>query len=144
MLRVPALPGSLSRLLEPFRPCFTAPTFTTFVTLLAGMIAVPTGRTVCGMLAGAGLAGLWHHDRAHRFFSTARWHPDAVGLTVLRLIVGHLLPIGAQLVVAVDDTLFRRSGRRVQAAHWAYDGSLKVPKATRNCRAATPSWSPPW
>jgi hypothetical protein len=43
MLRVPTLPGSLKRVLEAFRPCFTAPTFLTFVSLLAGMIA-PTGK----------------------------------------------------------------------------------------------------
>src|SRR3954447_1607330 len=121
MLGVHTLPGSLSRVLEPFRPCFTTPTFATFVTLLAGILVRPAHRTVCGMLAG-----VWHHSRAHRFFATTRWHPDAVGLTVLRLIVGHLLPVGAPLVVAVDDTLFRRSGRKVHAAHWAYDGSLKV------------------
>jgi hypothetical protein len=59
MLRVHTLPGSLRRVLEAFRPCFTSPTFTTFVTLLAGLIAQPARRTVCGMLAGAGLAGVW-------------------------------------------------------------------------------------
>jgi hypothetical protein len=128
MLRVPTLPGSLSRVLEPFRPCFTAPTFTTFVSLLAGLIAAPAGRTVCGMLASAGLAGVWHHSRAHRFFATARWEPDTVGLMVLRLVVGHLAPIGAPLLIAIDDTLFRRCGRRVDAAYWAYDGSAKVAK----------------
>ena len=131
MLRVPTLPGSPGRVLDPFRPCFTTPTFATFVTLLAGMIARPAHRTVCGMLASAGLAGVWHHSRAHRFFAVARWHPDTVGLAVLRLIVGHLVPIGAPLTVAVDDTLFRRSGRRVYAAHWGYDGSLKVFKGNQ-------------
>src|SRR6202008_918996 len=65
-----------------------------------------------------------------------------IGLTVLRLIVGHLLPIGAPLLVAVDDTMFRRCGRRVHAAHWGYDGSLKVDKANQKCRGATRSWSP--
>jgi hypothetical protein len=131
MLRVPTLPGSLSRVLEAFRPCFTTPTFITFVTLLAGMVARPAHRTVCGMLAGAGLAGVWHHSRAHRFFAYARWHPDAMGLAVLRLIVGHLVPIGTPLTVAVDDTLFRRCGRKVYAAHWGYDGSLKVAKGNQ-------------
>jgi hypothetical protein len=62
MLRVPTLPGSLLHVLEPFRPCFTTPTFATFAALLAGMIARPAHRTVCGMLAGAGLAGVWHHS----------------------------------------------------------------------------------
>jgi hypothetical protein len=131
MLRVPTVPGSLGRVLDAFRPCFTAPTFATFVALLTGMIARPARRTVCGMLAGAGLAGVWHHSRAHRFFAVARWHPDTVGLTVLRLIIGHLVPVGAPLVVAVDDTMFRRCGRKVYAAHWAYDGSLKVAKGNQ-------------
>ena len=65
-------------LLAEFRPCFTAPTFTTFVLLAAGLAARPAGRTVCGMLAGAGLGGVWHHSRAHRFFATAAWSADAL------------------------------------------------------------------
>jgi hypothetical protein len=47
-----------------------------------------------------------------------------VGPAVLRLIVGHLVPVGAPLAVAIDDTLFRRTGRKVHASHWAHDGSL--------------------
>ena len=114
-------------LLEEFRPCFTAPTFITFALLAAGLIARPAGRTVCGMLAGAGLGGVWHHSRAHRFFASAAWSADAVGLVVLRLAAGWLIPAGAPVVIAVDDTMFRRAGRKVHAAHWAHDGSLKVP-----------------
>jgi len=128
MLRADRLPGSLLGLLEEFRPCFTAPTFTTFALLAAGLIARPAGRTVCGMLAGAGLGGVWHHSRAHRFFAAARWSADAVGLVVLRLVTGWLVPAGAPLVIAVDDTMFRRAGRKVYAAYWGYDGSLKVPR----------------
>jgi hypothetical protein len=51
---VHTLPRSLLRVLDPFRPCFTTPTFATFATLLAGMIARPAHRTVRDMLAGAG------------------------------------------------------------------------------------------
>ena len=91
MLRVNRLPGSLMELLEEFRPCFTAPIFTTFALLAAGLIARPAGRTVCGMLAGAGLGGVWHHSRAHRFFAAAAWSADAVGLVVLRLAAGWLI-----------------------------------------------------
>jgi hypothetical protein len=127
MLRVNRLPGSLMELLEEFRPCFTAPTFTTFALLAAGLVARPAGRTVCGMLAGAGLERVWHHSRAHRFFASAAWSADAVGLVVLRLVTGWLIPVGAPLVIAVDDTMFRRAGRRVHAAYWGYDGSAKVP-----------------
>ena len=126
MLRMHTLPPSLFELLDAFRPCFTAPTFTTFVLLAAGLVARPAGRSVCGMLAGAGLGGVWHHSRAHRFFAAARWSADEVGLTVLRLAVGWLVPARSPVVIAVDDTMFRRSGRKVHAAHWAYDGSRRV------------------
>jgi hypothetical protein len=128
MLRMNRLPGSLVELLDEFRPCFTAPAFTTFALLAAGLIARPAGRTVCGMLAGAGLGGVWHHSRAHRFFAPAAWSADAAGLVVLRLVTGWLIPAGAPVVIAVDDTMFRRTGRKVHAAYRAYDGSLKVPR----------------
>jgi hypothetical protein len=45
---------------------------------------------------------------------------------MLGLVVGRLAPAGAPLVIAVDDTLFRRTGRHVHGAFWAYDGSRKV------------------
>jgi hypothetical protein len=46
------------------------------------------------------------------------------------------------VVIAIDDTLFRRRGRKVHAADWAYDGSLDIPEAARNSPEATPSSSP--
>ena len=51
----PTAPCSLAGLLAAFRPCFTAPTFHTFVGLVVGLIAQTRRRTVCGMLTGAGL-----------------------------------------------------------------------------------------
>lgn len=123
MLRVPTLPGALSRVLATFRPCFTAPTFQTFTMLVAGLFAQPVGRTVCGMLTGAGLARLWHHGRAHRFFSAARWSARQVGLLLAEVIVTRLLAADAPITVAVDDTLFRRRGKKVHAAGWFHDGS---------------------
>jgi hypothetical protein len=123
MLRVLTLPGALTRVLVTFRPCFTAPTFQTFTMLVAGLFAQPAGRTVCGMLTGAGLARIWHHGRAHRFFSAARWCPRQVGLLFAELIVTHLLAAEAPITVAIDDTLFRRRGKKVHAVGWFHDGS---------------------
>ncbi len=123
MLRGLTLPGTLCGVLAVFRPCFTAPTFATFTALVAGLCAQPVSRTVCGMLTGAGLARMWHHCRAHRFFSAARWCPRQVGLELAELIVTHLLPVGAPITLAADDTLFRRRGKKVHAAGWFHDGS---------------------
>jgi len=131
MLQLETLPASLAGLLWVLRPCFTAPTFATFAALVAGMVAQPGRRTVCGMLAGAGLVRLWHHSRAHWFFAGARWCADEVGLGLLRLIAERLLPARARIELAVDDTLFRRSGRRVAGAGWQYDGAAKGPRANK-------------
>src|SRR3712207_7997915 len=105
MLRGRPLPGTLSGVLAAVRRCFTAPTFTTFTALVAGLYAQPVSRTVGGMLTGAGLAQVWQHCRAHRFFSAAKWCPRQVGLGLAELIVGHLLPVGAPITLAADDTL---------------------------------------
>lgn len=131
MLQLQTLPASLAGLLWVFRPCFTARTFGTFAALVAGMIAQPGRRTVCGMLVGAGLARVWHHSRAHWFFARARWDADRLGLALAGLIVSGLLPPGASVLVAVDDTLFRRSGRRVAGAAWQHDGSRNGPRRAR-------------
>jgi SRSO17 transposase len=116
------LPASLAVLLGALRPCFTAPSFATFCGLTAGLAGQVRRRTVCGMLLGAGLARAWPHDRAHYFFARARWQADDLGLAVARLVVPLLVPPGP-LTVAVDDSVFRRSGRKVYGAGWQYDGS---------------------
>jgi hypothetical protein len=75
------------------------------------------------MLTGAGLAMTWSHDRAHRFFSTARWQIDQIGLTVFDLVLTHLVADGADLHLAVDDTAHRRRGKKVHGVGWIHDGS---------------------
>jgi hypothetical protein len=123
MLPDVTLPASLALLLGALRPCFTAPSFRTFCALVAGLAAWPRRRTVVGMLLGAGLSRVWPHDRAHYFFARARWEIDELGLSVARLVVLLLVPPGQALTVAVDDSLFRRTGRKVYGAGWQYDGS---------------------
>jgi hypothetical protein len=81
-------------------------------------------------LAGAGLSQLWPHDRAHWFFSRARWSADELGLAVARVVAGLLVPAGDPVTVAIDDTLFRRRGKKVWAASWFHDGSAPGPAKT--------------
>jgi len=59
MLPVPSVPPSLAALPAGLRPCFTAPSFTTFCALVCGMLAQTGRRTVCGMLLEAGLSGIF-------------------------------------------------------------------------------------
>src|SRR6266511_2940881 len=116
-----SLPRSIAELLTSFRSCFTAPTFETFCALVVGFWAQPQAHTVTGMLVAAGLSTSWHHSRAHRFFSRARWSADQLGLCLLELIVDGLVGAGAPVRLVVDDTLFRRSGRKIFGTGWHHD-----------------------
>ena len=107
------VPASLMTLLAWFAPLFTASSFRTFTMLACGFLAQSGKRTVCGMLTGAGLSRLWPHDRAHYFFSRARWNPDDLGITVAKLVIALLVPGEGPVEVLIDDTLFRRRGKKV-------------------------------
>ena len=90
------------------------------------------------MLTGAGLERVWHHSRAHRLFTNARWSGDALGLALADLIVARLLPAGAALTLAVDDTLFKRSGKKVFGVAWHHDGARRARSPSASATAG--SW----
>src|ERR1019366_6926711 len=95
------LPASLMGLLGAFQPLFTAPSFRTFCALSAGFLAQTGRHTVCGMLTGAGLSRAWRHDRAHRFFSHARWSSHDLGVALAKLIVALLVPDGEPVLATL-------------------------------------------
>jgi SRSO17 transposase len=134
---MPEVPSSLAGLLSLLAPCFSRPTFGTFRALLVGFVSQTQTRTVCGMLVGARLAGVWHHCRAHRFFSRARWSVEQLGLRVADVVVERLLESGAPIVLAIDDTLLHRLGRRIHGAHWHHD-------ATANAARKVSAWGNNW
>ena len=51
--------------------------------------------------------------------------PGDLGLAVARLVVALLVPAGQPAVIAIDDTLSRRRGKKVWAASWFPDGSVQ-------------------
>ena len=122
------LPASWSSLLEVFRPVFRrSPTFGLFAFLATGLAARTMRRTVVGMLAGTGMAATVSFHRCCRFFSAHHWATDQLGLALARLIVTKLVPDGVPITVAIDDTLFRRWGKKVHHAFWTHDGAAQGP-----------------
>ena len=117
------MPREWRELLEELAPVFARrSTHRLFMVLACGLILADRG-TVTGMAAAAGIGMQWR--KACWFFADATWDPDALGLAVARVIVKYLVSEGDPLTVAVDCTFFRRWGRRVFAARWAYDGSAQ-------------------
>jgi len=84
-----------------------------FTVLATGMVAQTGRRSVVGMLSGARMAGAISFHTACRFFSSAVWDLDQMGLVTARLIAGRLLPPGEPVTVVVDDTLYKRWGHKV-------------------------------
>jgi hypothetical protein len=131
------VPSALHELLLLFAPCFSPPTFRTFCALVAGQVSQTRLQCVTGMLVGARLSGVWHHARAHRFFSNARWSPDELGLRLAVLIVERFTEPGAAVLVAVDDTLLKRLGRKIHGCFWHHD-------ATANSQRSATAWGNNW
>jgi hypothetical protein len=117
--------------------CFSQPTFQTFRALVVGQVSQTGLRSVTGMLVGSRLSGNWHHSRAHRFFSDAVWSPDELGVRVAAAVVARLCEPGAAILVAVDDTLLHRRGRKVHGCFWHHD-------ATANSAQAAVAWGNNW
>src|SRR6266700_8261448 len=118
-----AVPATWRALLEELAPAFRRRSaHALFMALACGMI-LASRRTVVAMAAAAGMAGQFR--RACWFFSHAAWDIDDLGVAVACLIVKYLLAEGEPVTVAVDGTFFRRWGKKVAQARWAYDGSAR-------------------
>jgi DDE superfamily endonuclease len=122
----PFIVGSFVRLLQAFVPCFTAPSFPTFVTLMGGW-SLATGRhTVTGVVRAADVVG-WKHIRTfHRFFSEGAWLPDQLGVILIRLVVERCVKPGETVLAPVDDTLGRHTGKKIAAASMHRDPLLST------------------
>jgi SRSO17 transposase len=121
------LPESFIVCLVCFQDCFTQPSFQRFLTLMTGWILCISKHTVTSVIRAAGVAGKREHGGYHRFFNTASWSVDEVGLALMRLILT-LLPDDCVVRLNVDDTLARHTGKHIAAAGMHRDPLLSTAK----------------
>jgi hypothetical protein len=119
------LAPSLVPLVSSFAGCFTAPSFVTFQHILAGWILCLERHTVTGIVRAAGAIGKKHHTSFHRFFRQASWDLDSIGLCLIKLVL-KLLPQDQPIVVPLDDTLGRHTGKHIRAASMHHDPLLST------------------
>jgi hypothetical protein len=119
------VPESFALVLAAFAPCFTAPTYRIFRYLVAGWVHCPGRHTVTAVALAAGVVGWWHVSVFHRFFSRARWDPDAVGRVVFGLAL-RWVPADQPLCVLVDDTLARKRGKAIALGSMHHDPLLST------------------
>jgi hypothetical protein len=108
-----------------FADCFTGPSFQTFQHILGGWILCLGRHTVTGILRASGAIGIKHHTSFHRFFRAASWKVDDLSLTLIRLVL-QLVPAEHRVVVPVDDTLGRHTGKDISAASMHHDPLLST------------------
>jgi len=121
------LPEKVLLCLACFQNCFTDPSFDRFVTLMTGWILCISRHTVTGVIGAAGVVGKREHGGFHRFFNTASWNVDDVGLALMALILT-LLPENDTVRLTIDDTLARHTGKHIAAGAMHRDPLLSTAK----------------
>lgn len=113
------IPSTVLNILLSFRPCFSVPTSLNFAALVVGWILCQGRHSISRVIQAAGdLTGGKDHSTLYRFFSRAKWAPDALGKVLFKLF----LPlVGKEILAIVDDTLCRKSGPHLWGAGMHHD-----------------------
>ena len=111
---VPEVPAILVSWLAVFRPCFTGPVWSRILVLVAGAVLSPGKRTVTQASRVMGLAHQPGFRRHHEALSRARWDSRELARRLLRHLLAVLWPDG-EVVIAIDDTIERRWGAKIEA-----------------------------
>jgi len=121
---MPTPSQEIIQLLSAFSVAFTRPTFRKALVLLYGTILAPGRRTVTAALRMTGHRDDRNFSRFHRFLNRDHWSPWLVSRVLLGLVVAHLVPLGAGLMLIIDDTLERRRGPEIKLKGWCHDPLL--------------------
>ena len=111
---MPDLPHRFASVIIAFAPLFVHRSWRHAQTLLIGAILAPGRRTVASLLRIMGRSHKRDFVNYHRVLSRAAWSPHAGARILLGLLIGAFVPDGP-IVLAVDDTIERRWGRRIRA-----------------------------
>jgi DDE superfamily endonuclease len=130
---MPPLPEAIILVLAPFAPLFSHRVWLHAQVLLLGAILTPGPRTVSAALRVMGLAMECHFTNYHRVLNRATWSARQGSRILLGLLVTVLVPSGATIVLGADDTVERRSGRKITAKGCYRDAVRSTKKHVIRC-----------
>jgi hypothetical protein len=116
-------------LMLAFVNCFTAPGFAhfqTFVMAHAGLLGLP--HCVTEVMRITGLHSFMHWTTPYAFLARGRWSCRQVSQCLLDLTARRLKIMG-EIVIAIDDTLVKKSGRKFFGLGYYPDPTDKNPGA---------------
>lgn len=111
---VSALTAEILAVLAAFSSEFSRPTLKNIKILLVGAILCRGPRRISSVLRVMGLASEGNFSKYHHVLSRAKWD----GLMLAKIMLGmliKLLPDSWPILIAVDETLERRRGRKIKA-----------------------------
>lgn len=108
------LTTAILAVLAVFSSEFSMPTWKNIQILLIGAILCRGSRRISNILRVMGLSSIRNFSKYHRVLSRAEWNGLALAKILLGLLI-KLLPESWPIVVAVDETLERRRGKKIKA-----------------------------
>jgi hypothetical protein len=120
-------PIEIIQLMAAFASAFTAPTFRKVQILVYGAILAPGRRTVASALRAAGCGQTPDFSTFHRVLNRNHWSMWSVSRILLSLLIDRCLQSDDPLLIVVDDTLERRTGRRIRYKAWYHDAARSTP-----------------
>ena len=101
-------------ILAAFAPQFTRPTWKNVQILFLGAVLCRGARRVTSILRVMGLKNEKNFSKFHRILSHARWNGVALSKILLGLLIT-IIPSSWPILIAVDETLERRQGKKIKA-----------------------------
>jgi len=135
-------------IIQYFSPIFTVPTTGIFLNLITGWVLCTARHTITGILPFADPTCQKAHDAYHRFFPDASWATSELWRLLTILMVRVFYPTDV-IPTDLDDTLFHRSGRKINGAGWWRDAARSTGTKTvhawgLNLVVLTLRINPPW
>jgi DDE superfamily endonuclease len=130
---MPPLAEAIILVLAPFAPLFSERVWLHARILLLGALLAPGARTVTAALRVMGLGLERHFTNYHRVLNRATWSARQGSRILLGLLIALLVPPGATIVFGADDTVERRSGRKITAKGCYRDAVRSTKKHVIRC-----------
>jgi hypothetical protein len=108
------LTGVIVSVLAVFAPHFTKPTWNNLQTLFIGAVLCRGPRRITSILRVMDLMHEKNFSKYHRILSYAKWNGLALSKILLGLLI-QVVPASWSILIAVDETLERRKGKKIKA-----------------------------
>jgi DDE superfamily endonuclease len=130
---MPPLPEAIILVLAPFAPLFSRRLWCHAQLWLLGTRRAPVARTVTAALRAMGLATERHFTNDHRVVHRATWSARQGRRMLWGVLITFLVLPEATLGLGADDTVERRSGRKIRAKGCDRDAVRSTKKHVIRC-----------